>query len=130
MENFYNAGGIGSTTSGGAKSTTTGDIVGSVGGAVIGSLTSYFGGAEQGRMNRDLQEKLAKLSLEQQKELETRLQDSKTETERIALAYQYLAVQKNSEALNKMQSKRYTSYIVLGVGVTILAVVFIKLAKR
>jgi hypothetical protein len=73
---------------------------------------------------------LAKLSLAQQKELAERLQDSQTETERQALAYKFLAVQKNNEALNKMQGKRYTSYIVLGVGVTILALVFLKLAKR
>jgi hypothetical protein len=132
MENYYNVGGIGTATatSGGTKSSGSGDAIGAVGGALIGSLTSYFGGAEQGRMNRDLQEKLAKLSLAQQKELELRLQDSKTETERQALAYQFLAVQKNDEALNKLKGKRYTSYIVLGVGVTILAVVFLKLAKR
>ena len=130
MENFYNAGGVGASSSGGASGSTGGNIAGAVGGALIGSLTSYFGGAEQGRKNRDLQKELAKLSLEQQKELEIRLQDSKSETERQALAYQYLAVQRNNESLNKIQSKRYTSYIVLGVGVTILALVFVKLAKR
>ena len=43
---------------------------------------------------------------------------------------QFLAVQNNNEMLNRIQSKRYTSYIVLGVGVTILAVVFLKLAQR
>jgi hypothetical protein len=32
--------------------------------------------------------------------------------------------------LNKIQSKRYTSYIVLGIGVTILALVILKLAKK
>ena len=73
---------------------------------------------------------LAQLSLAQQKQLEERLQDSKTETERIALAYKFLAVERNNEALNKIKGKRYTSYIVLGVGVTILALVFLKLAKR
>jgi hypothetical protein len=115
MENFYNA---------------DGSPVGEISGAVIGTLTSYFGGAEQGRKNRDLMKDLAELSLAQQKQLEERLQDAKTETERQALAYQFLAVQRNNESLNKIQGKRYTSYIVLGVGVTILALVFLKLAKR
>lgn len=115
MENFYFA---------------EGSPVGEIGGAVIGTLASYFGGAEQGRKNRDLMNDLSKLSLAQQKQLSERLQDAKTETERQGLAFQFLAVQKNNEALNKIQGKRYTSYIVLGVGVTILALVFIKLAKR
>jgi glycosyltransferase involved in cell wall biosynthesis len=39
-------------------------------------------------------------------------------------------LKKNNETLNKIKGKKYTSYIVLGVGVTILALVFLKLAKR
>jgi hypothetical protein len=123
MENYYNGDGSSSSGSGSGA-------IGQIGGALIGSLFGYFGGAEQGRKNRDLMNDLAQLSLAQQKQLEERLQDSKTETERIALAYQFLAVERNNEALNKIKGKRYTSYIVLGVGVTILAVVFLKLAKR
>lgn len=126
MENYYNGDGAGVPT----KGSKTGDVVGQLGGVLIGSLAGYFGGAEQGRKNRDLMNDLAKLSLAQQKELAERLQDSQTETERQALAYKFLAVQKNNEAINKMKGKRYTSYIVLGVGVTILALVFLKLAKR
>ena len=126
MENYYNGDGAGVPT----KDSKTGDVVGQLGGVLISSLAGYFGGAEQGRKNRDLMNDLAQLSLAQQKELEIRLQDSKTETERQALAYKFLAVQKNNEAINKMKGKRYTSYIVLGVGVTILALVFLKLAKR
>jgi len=105
-----------------------------IGGAVVGTLISGVvgglfakGEAEAGRR---LQEQLAKLSLAQQKELEQRLQDVKAETERQSLVYQFLAVQNNNEMLNKIQSKRYTSYIVLGVGVTILAVVILKLSKK
>ena len=128
MENYNN--GDGASASTGGKSGGSGDAIGQIGGALIGSLAGYFGGAEQGRKNRDLMNDLAQLSLAQQKQLEERLQDSKTETERIALAYQFLAVERNNESLNKIKGKRYTSYIVLGVGVTILAVVFLKLAKR
>jgi hypothetical protein len=85
---------------------------------------------EKQKKARQLQEQLAKLSLAQQKELEERLQDVKAETERQSLVYQFLAVQNNNEMLNRIQSKRYTSYIVLGVGVTILAVVILKLSKK
>jgi hypothetical protein len=122
---MYNNGGGGTST--GSES---GGGVAQLGGAVISSLAGYFGGAEQGRKNRDLMNDLAQLSLAQQKQLEERLQDAKTETERQGLAYQFLALQKNNEAVNKIQGKRYTSYIVLGVGVTILALVFLKLSKK
>ena len=127
MENYKYAGG--STTA-----TTGGSTLGNLGGAVAGQLISsviggYFakGEAEKGRA---LQEEIAKLSLAQQKQLEERLQDVQSETERQGMVYQFLAVQNNNEMLNRIQSKRYTSYIVLGVGVTILALVFLKLAKR
>jgi len=106
------------------------DIGGAVGGAIVSQVIGgYFarGEAEKGRA---LQEELAKLSLAQQKQLEERLQDVQSETERQGMVYQFLAVQNNNEMLNRIQSKRYTSYIVLGVGVTILALVFLKLAKR
>jgi gas vesicle protein len=126
MEVYNNGDGVTST---GSESAGTNPI-GAIGGAVISSLAGYFGGAEQGRKNRDLMNDLAQLSLAQQKQLEERLQDAKTETERQGLAYQFLALQKNNEAVNKIQGKRYTSYIVLGVGVTILALVFLKLAKK
>ena len=127
MENFYNSNGA---TTPATTGSTLGNIGGAIGGAVIGQVIGgYFarGEAEKGRA---LQEELTKLSLAQQKELEQRLQDVKSETERQGMLLQFLAVQNNNEMLNRIQSKRYTSYIVLGVGVTILAVVFLKLAQR
>ena len=123
MENYRNAEGKSGESSGGAAA---GAVVGAVISSVIGGLFAK-GEAKAGRK---LQEQLSKLSLAQQKELEERLQDVKAETERQSLVYQYLAVHNNNEMLNKIQSKRYTSYIVLGVGVTILAVVILKLAKK
>jgi len=119
MENYRNAGG-----SGGA------DIVGALGGSLISGVVGGLFAQGEARKGRELQEQLAKLSLAQQKELEQRLQDVKAETERQSLVYQYLAVQNNNEMINRLQSKRYTSYIVLGVGVTILAVVILKLSKK
>jgi len=127
MENYKYAGGTSTATTGGST-------LGNLGGAVVGQLIStviggYFarGEAEKGRA---LQEEIAKLSLAQQKQLEERLQDVQSETERQGMLLQFLAVQNNNEMLNRIQSKRYTSYIVLGVGVTILALVFVKLAKK
>jgi uncharacterized protein YcfJ len=127
MENYSNAGGTSGASSGGSS-------LSNIGGAVVGSLVSgVVGGlfaSGEARKARELQAELEKLSLAQQKQLEERLQDVQAETERQSLVYQFLAVQNNNEMLNKIQSKRYTSYIVLGVGVTILAVVILKLSKK
>lgn len=111
---------------------------GSTGGAIAGAginslISSVIGGLfakGEAKKARELQEKLQKLTLAQEKELEKRLQDVTAETERQALVYQFLAVQNNNEMLNRIKSKRYTSYIVLGVGVTILALVVLKLSKK
>jgi len=130
MEEFYNNNGATTPTTPASTGSTLGNIGGAIGGAVISQVIGgYFakGEAEKGRA---LQQEIANLSLAQQKQLEERLQDVKSETERQGMLLQFLAVQNNIEMLNRVQSKRYTSYIVLGVGVTILAVVFLKLAKR
>ena len=116
MENYNNAGGADSLV-GGASS-----IISSV-------IGGYFAKGEA-KKARKLQEDISKLTLAQQKTLEERLQDVQSETERQGLMYQFLAVQNNNEMLNRVQGKRYTSYIVLGVGVTILALVVLKLAKK
>jgi len=119
---------------GGGGSSSGGSSGGAAAGAVVGSLISgVIGGLfakGEAKKARELQKELEKLSLAQQKQLEERLQDVKAETERQSLVFQFLAVQNNNEMLNKIQSKRYTSYIVLGVGVTILAVVILKLSKK
>jgi hypothetical protein len=124
MENYKNTDGA---TGGGS---TGADIGGALAGGIISSVIGgLFASGEQDKA-RKLQEKLTKLSLAQQKQLEERLQDVKSETERQSFIYQYLAVQNNNEMLNRIKSKRYTSYIVLGVGVTILALVVLKLSKK
>lgn len=124
MENYRNGDGA---SSGGS---TGGAIGGALGGALISGVVGGLFAKGEAKKGRELQKELEKLSLSQQKQLEERLQDVKAETERQALVYQFLAVQNNNEMLNKMQSKRYTSYIVLGVGVTILALVVLKLSKK
>ena len=124
MENYKNVEGASSGVSTGAS------IGGAIGGALIGGVINGLFAKEEGRKARELQKELEKLSLAQQKELEIRLQDVKSQLAREELVYKYLAVQNNNEMLNRVQGKRYTSYIVLGVGVTILALVILKLAKK
>ena len=111
---------------GGGLANVGGQIVGAVISQVIGGM---FAKGENEKALK-LQAELSKLTLAQQKQLEERLQDVQSETERQGMVYQFLAVQNNNEMLNRVQGKRYTSYIVLGVGVTILALVILKLAKK
>ena len=124
MENYKNVEGASSGVSTGAS------IGGAIGGALIGGVINGLFAKEEGRKARELQKELEKLSLAQQKELEIRLQDVKSQLAREELVYKYLAVQNNNEMLNRIKSKRYTSYIVLGIGVTILASVILKLSKK
>lgn len=134
MENMYNNFTPPPSSPKPTEGLTGQDALGGIGGAVVGGIvSSVIGGLfakGEAKKARELQEKLEKLSLAQQKELEKRLQDVTAETERQALVYQFLAVQNNNEMLNRIKSKRYTSYIVLGVGVTILALVVLKLSKK
>lgn len=121
MENFYkNAEGV----------TGEGFDYGAVAGAVISTVIGGLFAKGENDKALKLQKEISKLTLAQQKELEQRLQDVKAETERQALIYQFLAVQNNNEMINRVKSKRYTSYIVLGIGVTILALVVLKLSKK
>jgi uncharacterized protein YcfJ len=125
MESFYK------NAEGGSAGSSAG---GQAGGAVIGAvLSTVIGGLfakGESKKALALQEELSKLSLAQQKQLEERLQDTQSETERQGMVYQFLAVQNKNEMLNRVQGKRYTSYIVLGVGIMLLSLVILKLAKR
>ena len=46
------------------------------------------------------------------------------------IVYQYLADKNKQDALNSMKSKRYTSYIILGGGIILLAGVVILLSRK
>jgi len=126
MENYKNAEGTTAPAKGGALS----DLGGAVGGAIISSVISGLFAKGEAKKALKLQAELSKLTLAQQKTLEERLQDVQSETERQGMIYQYLIVQNNNEMINRIQGKRYTSYIVLGVGVMLLALVVLKLAKK
>lgn len=125
MENSYNNGD-------GAKSggSTGGAVAGAVAGAVISSVIGGLFAQGENKKALKLQAEISNLTLAQQKQLEERLQDVKSETERQGMIYQYLAVQNNNEMLNRIQSKRYTSYIVLGGGIFALALVVILLKRK
>jgi len=125
MGNFLNAGGVNPTQP---------SVGAQLGGAVAGTVvSSIIGGAfakADAKKTRELQEEISKLDLAQQKQLAQRMQDVQGEVAKQQAYYEFMAVQNNNEMLNRIQSKRYTSYIVLGVGVLALAFVIVALKKK
>jgi hypothetical protein len=117
-----------STTSS-ASSGLTGAGIGAVGTIASSVITSAFAQSDA-KKQRELIEKLEKLALAQQKELQERLQDVQGELAKQEIIYKYLAVQKNDEALAKIKSKRYTSYMILGGAIIGLILVMFKLKKK
>lgn len=102
----------------------------SAGVAVASSIITGAFASADAKKQRKLIEELGKLELAQQKELEIRLQDVQGELAKQEIIYKYLAVQKNDEALAKIKSKRYTSYMVLGGAIVGLTLVVVLLAKK
>jgi hypothetical protein len=98
--------------------------------AIATTLISSAFAKSDAKKQRELIDELGRLELAQQKELEVRLQDVQGELAKQEIIYKYLAVQKNDEALAKIKSKRYTSYMVLGGAVVGLTIVIILLAKK
>lgn len=113
-------------TAGGGLSSGAGNAIGAVASAIIGSA---FASADA-KKQRQMQAELTKLSLAQQKELELHLQDINGELAKQEIIYKYLAVQKNNEALAGIKNKRYTMYIVVGLGVIALSFVALKLSIK
>ena len=70
--------------------------------------------------NRELQEKLATLTLKQQKELTERMQDANTEIERLNIMYQTFAVLENQKLVDSRKSKQLTLFYFLGGGSLLL----------
>jgi hypothetical protein len=72
------------------------------------------------KKNRELQEKLATLTLKQQKELAERMQDANTEIARLNIMYQTFAVLENQKLVDSRKSKQLTLFYFLGGGSLLL----------
>lgn len=77
-------------------------------------------GVSNAKKQRELQEKLAKLSLKQQKELEERLQDTQSEIQRLNIMYQTFAVLENQKLVDSRKDKQLTLFYFLGGGALLL----------
>lgn len=117
--------GAGSEGGGGGGFDTQGAIT-----AVIKIAVNYVAQKQQAKEQLKLQERLESLSLEQQKQLAIRLQDAQSDIEKTKILYQSLALERNREALLKMNINRYRGIAILGIGFVILAGVIIKVKNQ
>lgn len=99
-------------------------------GAVVSSIIGAAFASSDNKKQRQMTERLEKLSLEQQKEIALRLQDVNEELAKQEIIYKYLAVQNNNELLASIKSKRYIMYIAIGAGVVVFGVLALKLLNK
>jgi len=113
MENNIYLNNTGTPTKGGSGTT---DLIAMGVSTIIGLVS----GGISAKKNRELQEKLGKLSLKQQKELEEKMLATKSELERLNIMYKTFAVLENQKLLDARKGKQLTLLAVLGGGVLIL----------
>ena len=75
---------------------------------------------QDAKKNRELQEKLGKLSLKQQRELEEKLQETNSQLARLDIMYKTFAVLENQKLVDARKNKQLTLLAVLGGGVLVL----------
>jgi len=100
------------TPKGGAKF----DLISAGANAIIGLVS----GSISAKKNRELQEKLAKLSLKQQKELQELLLSTQSETDRLTIMYKTFGVLNNQKLLDEQKNKQLMLYYFLGGGSILL----------
>lgn len=123
MENlkYLNSSGLpsgvsGATKGGATKGSGSADLIAMGVSTIIGLVA----GGIDAKKNRELQEKLGKLSLKQQKELEEKMLATKSELERLNIMYKTFAVLENQKLLDARKGKQLTLLAVLGGGVLVL----------
>ena len=93
-------------------------------------IVGTVAGISNAKKQRELEEKIAKLSLEQQKELELALSEAQNETMRISIMYQTFAVLQNQQMVDEQKTKRLILLGILGGGVLLLVGLAIVYKRR
>lgn len=83
---------------------------------ILGTLV----GIGEAKKQRQLQEKIARMSLKQQKELEENLVNAQSQLERQRIMYQTFAVIENSKLVDARKNKQLTLLSILGGGTLLL----------
>ena len=98
-------------------------------GAGFSTIVGTISGISQQNKQLELQEKIAKMSLEQKYALEKRMQDAQSTMERQKILFEALAVEKNIDLIRETSKERNVGLIIIGIGIIALAGV-IYLAKK
>lgn len=98
--------------------------------AGVGTVANLIVSVKNQKDQKKLQEKLALLSLEQQKELEIRLQNVQGEVAKMQLLYQALAMDKDRAATSALNKQKFIGISILGISVVILAIVIYKAKSK
>ena len=122
MENNIYLNNTGTPTKGGSGTT---DLI-AMG---VSTIVGLVAGGISAKKNRELQEKLAKLSLKQQKELEEKMLATQDRLERLNIMYKTFAVLENQKLLDARKGKQLTLLYVMGGGILVLVAMSI-LYKR
>jgi len=86
----------------------------------VSTIIGLVAGGIDAKKNRELQEKLAKLSLKQQKELQEKMLATQSELERLNIMYKTFAVLENQKLLDSRKGKQLTLLYVMGGGILVL----------
>lgn len=100
-----------------------------IAGQLVGTFISIGFAKNNAKQQRQLQEKIAQMSLENQRQIQERLAQAQTDIEKQRIAFQILALEKNQALVKSLEKDKYKSIVILGVGAVALALVIV-LAKR
>ena len=122
-EIYLNSAGTPAPSGGGGTPTGMSGELGGKGDLIamgVSTILNLVSGSVNERKMRELQEKLAKLSLKQQKELEQKMLEAQSETKRLDIMYQTFAIINNQKLYDERKAKQLTLYYVLGIGSLLL----------
>jgi len=102
---------------------------GDIAGQILSTLIGIGFAQNNAKQQRELQKKIAEMSLENQRQIQERLAEAQTDIERQRIAFQILALEKNEQLVERLEKDKYKSMVIVGVGAVALAVVIV-LAKR
>lgn len=103
----------------GGKGLSSGDIT-NLATAGLDMIVGTISATRDAKKQRELQEKLAKMSLQQQKELDAKMREAQTQLARLTIMYQTFAVLENQKLVDKRKQKQLLLIGVLGGGVLLL----------
>tara|TARA_R110000850_G_scaffold87677_6_gene188483 strand:- start:185 stop:514 length:330 start_codon:yes stop_codon:yes gene_type:complete len=105
---------------------STSNLIGAGFTAILGTLSSI----KEAKNQRELQEKIIRMSLAQKRELEIRMQDAQTAVARQKILFEALAVDKHHALIRETSREKSVSLVVVGIGAILLAVIIYQARRK